>query len=145
MLPTVCRAHVARGHGRILNWPPWPLSSGPRRWRLMRPHQGLCAVRGESLSEELKGTASSITALCPGITATNMLSSATTTSSKLARLPGFLIGDVDKVAAEGYAACIKGEVIRVPGVVNAAGMLASRATPKWVLRRISGALGRKSI
>ena len=49
------------------------------------------------------------------------------------------------LAAEGYAACIKGEVIKVPGVVNAAGMLASRATPKWVLRRISGALGRKSI
>jgi hypothetical protein len=74
----------------------------------------------ESLSEELKGTGVSITALCPGITATNMLTKATTTSSKLGRLPPL-------------------------GVVNAADMLASRATPKWLLRRIGGALGRKSI
>ena len=136
---------LARGHGRILNVASVAAFQPVPTLATYAATKAYVLSLTESLSEELKGTGVSVTALCPGITATNMLSSATTTSSKLARLPGFLIGDVYKVAAEGYAACIKGEVIRVPGVVNAAGMLASRATPKWVLRRISGALGRKTI
>ena len=40
---------------------------------------------------------------------------------------------------------MKGEVIKVPGVINLVGILASRATPKWLLRRVSGALGRSTI
>ena len=136
---------LARGHGRILNVASVAAFQPVPTLATYAATKAYVLSLTESLSEELKGTGVSITALCPGITATNMLSSARTTSSKLARLPGFLIGDVDKVAAEGYAACIKGKVIRVAGVVNAAGMLASRATPKWVLRRISGALGRKTI
>ena len=52
-------------------------------------------------------------------------------------------GDVDEVAAEGYRALLAGEVITVPGVLNQAATLAGRATPKWLLRRISGVLGRK--
>jgi len=40
---------------------------------------------------------------------------------------------------------MRGDVIVVPGAINLATTLASRATPKWLLRRISGALGRKSI
>jgi hypothetical protein len=47
------------------------------------------------------------------------------------------------VARQGFDACMKGEVICVPGVVNQAAVLASRSTPKWLLRRISGLLGRQ--
>jgi short-subunit dehydrogenase len=136
---------LARGHGRVLNVASIAAFQAVPSLATYAATKAYVLSLTESLSEELKGTGVSITALCPGVTATNMLSSATTKSSKLGRLPGFLIGDADAVAAGGYAACIKGEVIRVPGVVNAAGMLASRATPKWVLRRISGALGRKSL
>ncbi|MGL6108477.1 MAG: SDR family NAD(P)-dependent oxidoreductase [Rubrivivax sp.] len=99
----------------------------------------------ESLSEELKGSGVSISALCPGITATNMLSHAAEANDKLARLPGFLIGDVAAVAADGYRACLRGEVIKVPGVVNLATTLASRATPKWLLRSLSGIVARRSL
>ena len=42
------------------------------------------------------------------------------------------------MAAEGYAACLEGDVIRVPGVLNLATILAARATPKWLLRRVGG-------
>ena len=96
----------------------------------------------ESLAEELKGSGVTITALCPGITATHMLSSATSANARLAKLPGFLVGDADTVAEEGYQACMQGVVIRVPGVVNQAVTLASRATPKWLLRRVAGTLAR---
>jgi uncharacterized protein len=66
-------------------------------------------------------------------------------NGRMAQLPGFLVGDAAAVAAEGYAACMQGEVIRVPGLVNQAMTLASRATPKWLLRRIYGGFGRLSI
>jgi short-subunit dehydrogenase len=72
-----------------------------------------------------------------------MLSSATRENAKLAQLPGLLIGDADEVADEGYRACMEGAVVSVPGRVNRAVTLASRATPKWLLRRIAGALMRK--
>ncbi len=99
----------------------------------------------ESLSEELKGSGVTVSALCPGITATQMVRRATEANDKLSRLPGFLIGDAAAVAAEGYRACLNGEVIRVPGWLNLAGTLAARATPKWLLRNFSGALVRNTL
>jgi hypothetical protein len=99
----------------------------------------------ESLAEELKGTGVTITALCPGITATNMMTTVQAGNPTMAQLPGFLVGDAGAVAAEGYAACMRGEVIRVPGVVNQAVSMASRATPKWLLRTIYGSIGRRTL
>ena len=99
----------------------------------------------EALSEELKGSGVSISALCPGITATPMVSRATEANDKLSQLPRFLVGDAAEVAAEGYRACLRGEVIRVPGVFNLASTLAARATPKWLLRRLSGLVARRGL
>ncbi len=94
----------------------------------------------ESLSEELRGSGVSVTALCPGITATHMLDAAKAGSAQLGQIPGFIIGSAEAVARDGYAACMKGDVICVPGALNQATALAGRATPKWLLRRVSGAL-----
>ena len=98
----------------------------------------------ESLSEELKGTGVTITALCPGITATHMLDTATETNGQLTKLPGFLIGNVDDVARDGFDACMRGDVICVPGTIYRVARLAFRSTPKWLLRRVSGMLARTS-
>ena len=145
MLATFLPPMLARGKGRILNVASVAAFQPIPTLATYAATKAYVLSLTESLSEELKGTGVSITALCPGITATNMVSTAKGKSPRLARLPGFLIGNVDKVAAEGYEACIKGDVIRIPGAVNQAAMLASRATPKWLLRRIGGTLGRKSI
>jgi short-subunit dehydrogenase len=99
----------------------------------------------EALSEELKGSGVSISALCPGITATPLVTRAVEANDKLSQLPGFMVGDAAAVAAEGYRACLRGEVIRVPGVLNLATTLAARATPKWLLRGLSGAVVRRSL
>ena len=99
----------------------------------------------EALSEELKGSGVTLTALCPGVTATPMVSRATDANQKLNQLPGFMIGNAAQVAAEGYQACLRGEVIRVPGFVNLAGTLAARATPKWLLRSLGGLVARRSL
>jgi len=98
----------------------------------------------ESLAEEVRGRGVTVTAFCPGITATHMLSSATKANARLARLPGYLIGDVDKVADEGFRACMQGDVIAVPGVINQTLTLASRATPRWLLRKVAGTLARST-
>ena len=99
----------------------------------------------ESLSEELKGSGVRVTALCPGITATQMIDRAAAANDKLGKLPAFMVGDAAEVAAEGYRACLRGEVIKVPGVLNLAATLAARATPKWLLRGLSGAVVRRSL
>ena len=99
----------------------------------------------ESLSEELKGTGVTVTALCPGITATNMLSTAASANGSLGRIPGFLIGDVNAVARQAFEACMRGDVICVPGAMNRAVTLGSRATPKWLVRRIGGLIARNAL
>ncbi|GAB5414385.1 MAG: SDR family oxidoreductase [Congregibacter sp.] len=98
----------------------------------------------EALSEELSGTGVTVTALCPGMTDTSMLSKAQENSEKL-KLPAFAISDVEDVAKAGFDACLKGEVIAVPGSINLLTTLTTRATPKWLVRRVFGAVGRKSI
>ena len=97
----------------------------------------------ESLSEELEGSGVTVTALCPGFTATHMLSAAKKANARVDRIPGLFIGDVHEVARQGYAACMNGDVICVPGVINRVATIASRSTPRWLVRRVSGLLGRE--
>lgn len=96
----------------------------------------------ESLSEELKGTGVTLTALCPGITATPMLREARNANARVSEIPGFLVGDVRDVARQGFEACMNGDVICVPGAINQAAMMASRGSPKWLVRRLGGFLSR---
>ncbi len=133
---------VRRGRGRILN---------VASIAAFQPVPGLATYAAtkayvlsltESLAEELLGSGVTVTALCPGITATNMVSTAQEKSSGLKKIPGFLIGDVDDVASQGYRACMKGEVICVPGTLNLATTVTGRAMPKWLIRRLSGVVGR---
>jgi len=136
---------IKRGHGRVLNvasiaaFHPVPMLA------TYAATKAYVLSLSESLSEELRDTGVSVTALCPGITATHMLTTAAQANAKLGSLPGFLVSDVDAVAAEGYRACMQGEVIAVPGNVNWATVVAARAAPKWLVRRVVGAVGRSAV
>jgi short-subunit dehydrogenase len=140
-LPPMCE----RGWGRVLNVASIAAFQPVPTLATYAATKAYVLSLTESLSEELKGSGVRLTALCPGITATQMVSRATAANDKLAKLPGFMIGDAAEVAAEGYRACLRGEVIKVPGVLNLAGTLAARATPKWLLRSLSGAVVRRSL
>ena len=98
----------------------------------------------ESLAEELRDSGVTITALCPGITATEMLSGAADANPVLSKLSRAVVGDAADVADLGVRGCLRGDVIVVPGAVNLAATLAARATPKWLLRKVSGAIVRRS-
>ena len=60
----------------------------------------------ESLRQQLKGSGVTVTALCPGITATSMPSTAAAANGQLGKLPGVLVGGGNEVAAAGYKACM---------------------------------------
>jgi uncharacterized protein len=133
---------VRRGQGRVLNVASIAAFQPVPTLATYAATKAYVLSLTESLSEELAGTGVSITALCPGITATGMLSGATAANPRLARLPRFVVGDVDRVARDGWRACQRGQVIVVPGVANLAATLGARAAPKWLLRKVSGALTR---
>lgn len=132
---------VARGEGRVLNvasiaaFQPLPSLS------TYAATKAYVLSLTESLSEELRDTGVTATALCPGVTATNMVSAAKAKNANLA-IPDFMVGDVSDVAREGFRACMRGEVICVPGLINQLSTLTTRNTPKWLLRRVTGLVGR---
>ena len=63
---------------------------------------------------------------------------------RVARLPRLAVSDVDDVAAEGYEACLRGEAVRVPGLVNQVAALSGRTLPQWLVRRVAGVVGRRA-
>lgn len=136
---------VARGSGRVLNVASIAAFQPIPSLATYAATKAYVLSLTESLSEELRGTGVTLTALCPGITATGMLSKAREANAQLNQLPDFLIGDVDDVARQGLRACMRGDTICVPGVVNQAAMLASRSTPKWLVRRLGGMMARRAL
>ncbi len=94
----------------------------------------------EALSEELKGSQVKVSALCPGLTDTSMLDSMEKFDTSL---PDFMVSSVSDVAREGYEACMRGQVIKIPGVANRLGTLWTQYQPRWLLRTLSGVAARQ--
>lgn len=145
MLSAFLPGMVEQGAGRVLNVASVAAFQPVPTLASYAASKAYVLSLSESLAEEMRGTGVTVTTLCPGITATNMLKQAAGANDKLSQLPSFLVGDVQQVADLAYAACLKGDAICVPGVVNQAAMIASRGTPKWLVRRIGGLLGRKAL
>lgn len=135
-LPAMCR----RRRGRVLNVASIAAFQPIPTLATYAATKAFVLSLSESLREELREFGVTMTVLCPGITATHMLTAATNANASLAKLPDFLIGDATDVADEAYRACMQGVAIKVPGAINQAVTLASRATPKALLRRVAGAL-----
>jgi hypothetical protein len=133
---------VRRGGGRVLNVASIASFQPVPSLATYAATKAFVLSLTESLAEELAPAGVTVTALCPGITATAMLSSAARGNPALVRLPGFVVGSADEVADAGVRGCLAGEVIVIPGAVNLAATWASRATPRWLLRKLSGAVAR---
>lgn len=133
---------LRRGRGRVLNVASIAAFQPVPTLATYAATKAFVLSLTESLAAELQGTGVTATALCPGITATPMLSGAQRGHPRLRRLPWPVVGSVDDVADEGHAACLRGDVVCVPGLLNAATVTAGRALPKWLVRRVGGALSR---
>jgi hypothetical protein len=135
----------ARGFGRVLNVASIAAFQPVPTLATYAATKAYVLSLTEALSEELRGSGVTVGALCPGITATPMVAHAAAGNAKLGQIPQFLVGDAAAVAEDGYRACLRGDVIAVPGVINLAGVLAARATPKWLLRAVSGVVARRGV
>lgn len=128
---------AARGHGRVLNvastssFVPIPFMA------TYAASKAYLLSLTESLSEEFRGRGIGFTALCPGDTATPMMDSMNEHNAKFVKLIATTVLDVKEVADAGFDACMKGQVIRIPGKFNL-----TQAVPKWLTRRVFGFMGR---
>jgi len=92
----------------------------------------------ESLSEELKGTGVTATALCPGFTDTEMVRG----SARGRQLPSLVVMDARSVARQGYAACLSGKAVHVAGLANDIAVSGAGYLPRWLVRTVGGLVAR---
>jgi len=141
LLPTM----VARGSGRILNvasigaFQPMPSVA------TYAATKAFVLSLSEALAEEVRGTGVTVTALCPGLTATNMMANAQKKSPALVNIPRFVVADAYKVAQKGFSGCLKGKTIVLPGLTYTFIAILSRVTPKWLVRGVTGFFGRATM
>jgi short-subunit dehydrogenase len=124
---------VHRGWGRILNVASTAaFFSGP----LMADYYASKAFVlsfSVALNEELRGTGVSVTALCPGPTASGFQARAAIEDTALVRGARFMSAAV--VAREGFQAMIHGRSTVIPGFVNRAQAFVPRLMPRSFLAR----------
>lgn len=89
-----------------------------------------------ALTQELKGTGVSITALCPGPTETGFQARAEMADSKL--IAGRKLDSAEDVVRAGYAAMNRGRPYLVTGTTSKAFAFGSRFLPRMTSARIAG-------
>jgi len=94
----------------------------------------------EALSEELRDTGVAVTVCCPGFTHTHMSD----------QLPGIdklrgvaPLWEPAEVARAAFEACIHDRVVSVPGLANKLVLGVLENSPRWLVRRLGGAIGRR--
>lgn len=124
---------LARRDGRILNiastaaFQPGPLMS------VYYGTKAFVLFLSEALSNELKGTGVTVTALCPGPTRTGFQERA---GMGPLRLFGLGVMDAATVARAGYHGLLRGDPVVIPGIVNRLITLLVRVAPRWMVRAI---------
>ncbi len=124
---------LERGHGRILNvastaaFQPGPLMA------VYYAAKAYVLSFSEALSEELRGSGVTVTALCPGPTESEFPNRAGTKGSRLLALGQ---AKTRPVAVAGYRGMMAGSAVVVPGLLNKLLAQSLRLTPRAIVRRI---------
>jgi len=123
-----------RAHGRVLNvastaaFQPGPLMA------VYYATKAYVLSLSEALAEEARGTGVTVTALCPGPTASEFQAGAAMETSRLVQ--GRKLPSAASVAAYGVRAMQRGDVVAVPGLVNKVMAASIRVSPRPVVRRL---------
>ncbi len=126
-------AMVTRGRGKILNvastaaFQPGPLMAN------YYASKAYVLSLSEALSNELKHTGITVTALCPGPTLTNFQNRAGMSASKLSGVAGLSAADV---AMAGYNGLMSGRRVVVPGFKNRLLVGVSRFAPRRMVMNV---------
>lgn len=125
---------IERGFGRVLNvgstgsFAPGPFDA------VYCASKAYVLSLTEALAEELEGTGVTVTALCPGATATRFADRA-----GMAHTPMFRgrLADPSVVARVGYHAMVTGRRVVIPGLMNALMTQSIRFSPRTMVASIS--------
>lgn len=133
---------LRRGHGRIVN-----LASiaafAPVPWlSVYAASKSFVLAFSEGLAEELRGTGVSVTAVCPGLTNSEMTDAALERATDLAPWRPWLFAEPHTVAAAAYEGAIKHEDLVVPGAANVFYQGLMKLSPRPARRRVTGLFSR---
>jgi short-subunit dehydrogenase len=134
---------IERGRGRILNVASLSAFQPVPMLALYAASKAFVLSLSESLSEELRGTGVSVTALCPGLTKTEMFDRAQEATAAARWTPDFLVSDARSVAVDGYQACMARRAVVVPGFPNRLMASLTPMYPRSLVRGMGGWLGRR--
>jgi len=96
----------------------------------------------EALAEELKESGVTVTALCPGPTATQFSKRAELERSRLFKGGILPVLDAATVAKIGYDGLSKGVPVVIPGLINKIGAFSVRLTPRKLVAQIAKQLNK---
>ena len=125
---------VKRGHGRIMNvsstaaFQPGPLMA------VYYASKHYVQAYSEALYEEWKEFGVSVTALCPGATATGFSEVADMEDSKLFK--GKKLPSASEVAEYGHKAMMKGEMVAIHGAMNSIMAKSAKFAPKKMVLKM---------
>ena len=129
----------SRGHGRIVNVASVAAFHPVPGMDLYAATKAFVLSLSESLAEKLRASGVSVTAVCPGLTKTEMVD-----QGLAATLPPFMMSTVEEVARETFDAVMNREVIRVPGPANQIALTWAQHQPRWLVRGLGGLAARFS-
>lgn len=133
---------IARGQGRILNVASTAAFQPGPYMAVYYATKAYVLSFSEAIAEELRGTGVTVTALCPGPTATGFQERAAMGDNPLFRRG--LVMDADRVAAAGYAGMLAGKRIVIPGRRNWLGAQTVRFAPRRAVTSLVGRLQKPS-
>jgi len=136
---------VRGGGGRILNVASLAAFQAMPAMALYGATKAFVVSLSEALATELRDSGVTVTALCPGYTATRMLDDIPGSWDLAARMPSGLVMDPEEVARVGYRACIDGVPVVIPGVPNQILVRLMGIQPRWLLRALGDFLFRRAL
>jgi short-subunit dehydrogenase len=89
----------------------------------------------QAIAEELRKTGVTVTALCPGATATDFADTAQISNTRLFKRLG--VADPDPIAEYGYKAMMRGDRIAIPGLRDKVMIQAERFAPRRLITAIT--------
>lgn len=138
----IARGMRARNAGRILNVASTSAFNPVPSLACYGASKAFLLSFSEALAMELGDTHVTVTALCPGFTNTGMIAQDGRSPMKLPIIPNL---EPRAVAEHGYAACMRGEPVSVPGVLNNLSAAGLRRLPDWLRRRVIAAVAHRGV
>lgn len=126
---------IARGSGRIMNMSSVAAFCAGPKMSLYYASKAFVRSFSEAIAEEVKGTGVTVTAICPGPTATGFEKAADMKNSKM--FTAFKPAKASDVAKAAVRACQKGKVLLYHGLSTKLMNIGARLVPRSVSRKFA--------